>query len=129
MKKITLAIALLICSVIIFAEKFSTEIKPLAGEKWYGAYTAKAWCNTPLKDIRFQPFEANTARKDLNDNLGNQVAPLLISNLGRYVWSNEPFAFELKEGSLLLYSDVEKLDVVERQLSSSKSTFIFFTHN
>ncbi len=112
MKNLTIAIVLLICSVNIFAEKFSTEIKPLTGEKWYGAFTAKAWCNTPLKDIRFQPFEANTAKKDLNDNLGNQAAPLLISNLGRYVWSNEPFAFELKEGNLILYSDVEKLDAV-----------------
>ena len=112
MKNLTIAIALFICSISIFAEKFSTEIKPLAGEKWYGAYTAKAWCNTPLKDIRFQPYEANTEKKDLNDNLGNQAAPLLISNLGRYVWSNEPFAFELKEGSLILYSDVEKLDAV-----------------
>ena len=112
MKKITLAIALLICSVSLFAEKFSSEIKPLTGEKWYGAYTAKAWCNTPLKDIRFQPFEANTAKKNLNDNLGNQAAPLLISNMGRYVWSNEPFAFELKEGRLLLYSEVENLDAV-----------------
>ena len=112
MKNLTIAIVLLICSVNIFAEKFSTEIKPLTGEKWYGAFTAKAWCNTPLKDIRFQPFEANTAKKDLNDNLGNQAAPRLISNLGRYVWSNEPFAFELKEGNLILYSDVEKLDAV-----------------
>ncbi len=112
MKNLMIAITLLICSVSVFAEKFNTEIQPLSGEKWYGAFAAKAWCNTPLKDIRFQPFEANTEKKDLNDNLGNQAAPLLISNMGRYVWSNEPFAFELKDGNLILYSDTEKLDVV-----------------
>lgn len=113
MKNKLIAILLILSSVNLFAEKFKSEIKPLIGEKWYGAYTAKAWCNTPLKDIRFQPFEANSEKKDLNDdNLGNQAAPILLSNMGRYVWSDEPFAFELKEGSLILYSDVEKLEAI-----------------
>lgn len=70
-------------------------------------------CNTPLKDITFQPYEANEKIKYLNtENRGNQAAPLLISNMGRYVWSDEPFAFELKEGSLILYSDSAKLYAV-----------------
>ena len=71
-----------------------------------------AWCNTPLKNIRFQPFEWNTPKNDLNDNLGNQAAPLLLSNMGRYVWSNEPFSFELKEGNLIIYSDTEKPEAI-----------------
>ena len=108
MRNLLTALLLVIYSSCLFAEKFVSEIKSLPGEKWYGAYTAKAWCNTPLKNIRFQPFEWNTPKKDLNDNLGNQAAPLLLSNMGRYVWSNEPFAFELKEGNLIIYSDTEK---------------------
>jgi len=112
MRTFSIVLILFISTLNLLAESFTTEVKSLANEKWYGAYTAKAWCNTPLKDIQFQPFESNTVKKDLNDNLGNQAAPLLISNLGRYVWSNEPFGFELKEGNLTLYSDVEKLDAV-----------------
>ncbi len=113
MKKTTIAIILMFLSVNLFAEKFTSEIKPLLGEKWYGAYTAKAFCGTPLKDLTFQPYQANEKKKDLRtDNRGNQAAPLLISNMGRYVWSNDPFAFELKEGSLHIYSDVEKVDAV-----------------
>ena len=100
-------------SVNLFAEKFVSEIKPINGEKWYGAYTAKANSNTPLMDITFQPYRANEMKIDLNaDNRGNQAAPLLISNMGRFVWSDDPFAFEMKEGSLILYSESEKLDVV-----------------
>jgi alpha-glucosidase len=106
------ALLLVLYSTGLFAEKFVSEIKSLPGEKWYGAYTAKAWCDTPLKNIRFQPFELNTPKKDLNDNLGNQAAPVLLSNMGRYVWSNEPFAFELKEGNLIIYSDMEKPEAI-----------------
>ncbi len=108
-----LLLILLFLSVNLFAEKYTSEIKPLQGEKWYGAYTAKAFCNTPLKDLTFQPYQANEKKNDLRvDNRGNQSAPVLISNKGRYVWSNDPFAFELKDGSLIVYSDIEKVDAV-----------------
>jgi len=104
---------ILIVSQSVFAEKFVSEIKPLTGEKWYGAYTAKAFCGTPLKNLTFQPYQANEKKKDLRtDNRANQAAPLLISNLGRYVWSDQPFAFELKDGCLIIYSDLEKVEAV-----------------
>lgn len=112
MKKQMIILALIINTMNILAEKNISEVKLLQNEKWYGAHTAKAWNNTPLKDIQFQPFDNNSSKKDLYDNLGNQSAPLLISNQGRYIWSNEPFAFEFKDGSLMLYSDTEKMEVV-----------------
>jgi alpha-glucosidase len=113
MKLLVLIVLWVIVSANLFAEKFISEIKPLNGEKWYGAYTAKAFCNTPLKDITFQPFQANEKKKDLaTDNRGNQAAPVLISTQGRYVWSDLPFAFELKDGSLILYSETEKMEAV-----------------
>lgn len=96
------------------AERYITEIKPLTGEKWYGAYTAKAFCNTPLKDLTFQPYEQDEKRKDLRvDNRGNQAAPFLLSSKGRYVWSDEPFAFEFKGGSLIIYSDYEEPEAID----------------
>jgi alpha-glucosidase len=113
MKNLLIAFILMISAGEIYAEKYVSEIKPLAGEKWYGAYTAKAFCNTPLKDLTFQPYEWNEKRKNLiSDNRGNQAAPVLMSNKGRYVWSDEPFSFELKEGSLVIYSDHEKIEAV-----------------
>jgi len=103
----------LFCYHTATAQKITSEIKPLVNEKWYGAYTAKAFCNTPLKDLTFQPYQANEKKKDLaTDNRGNQAAPVLVSNKGRYVWSNEPFAFEFKEGTLFIHSEKEKVEAV-----------------
>lgn len=113
MKKITLFLLTICLSANVFAQKFKSEIKPLPNEKWYGAYAAKAYCNTPLKDITFQPYSANEKKKDLRiDNRGNQAAPLLTSNKGRYVWSEEPFVFEFVNGTLIIQSDFEKVEVV-----------------
>lgn len=105
--------SLLLFSFSSFAQTAVSEVKPLPGERWYGAYTAKAFCNTPLKDLNFQPYEPNEKRKDLHvDNRGNQAAPLLVSNRGRYVWSDDPFAFELRDGALLLSSDKGQLKAI-----------------
>jgi alpha-glucosidase len=119
MKNIGTLIVVVFISLNLHAEKFISEIKPLSGEKWYGAYTAKAYCNTPLKNLTFQPYLANEKKKDLTiDNRGNQAAPFLLSNKGRYVWSNEAFAFEFKDGALIVHSDFEKVEPV---VSSGKT--------
>lgn len=55
----------------------------------------------------------NEKKKDLAiDNRGNQAAPLLLSNKGRYVWSDEAFAFEFKDSILIVHSDFEKIEPV-----------------
>lgn len=36
-----------------------------------------------------------------NDD-GNQAAPFLISNKGRYIWSDNPFAFNFRYDSLII---------------------------
>jgi alpha-glucosidase len=64
MNKILFSLLTLCVSINGFSQKFSSTIKPLPNEKWYGAFTAKAYCNTPLKDITFQPYAANEKKKD-----------------------------------------------------------------
>ncbi|NDP28871.1 MAG: glycoside hydrolase [Flavobacterium sp.] len=113
MKKIALICTAFIFTLNLFAQENVSEIKSLSGEKWYGAYTAKAFCNTPLKDISFQPYGPNEKLNNLSvDNRGNQAAPLLISNKGRFVWSDQPFAFEFKDGNMTLHSKYEKINAV-----------------
>jgi alpha-glucosidase len=113
MKKIIFICSAFIFTLTMLAQKNVTEIKPLANEKWYGAYTAKAYCNTPLKDLNFQPYHDNEKKNDLKiDNRGNQAAPVLVSNAGRYVWSDNPFSFEFKGGTLIISSEYEKVNVV-----------------
>lgn len=109
-KKILFLISVLCSTNSLYAQEKVSQVNSLEGEVWYGAYTAKAYCNTPFDKIQFQPYPADFSKKDLRvDNNGNQAAPLLISNRGRYIWSDEPFAFELTQGNLVLYSDHETI--------------------
>ena len=85
---------------------------PLLGdERWWGGAVA---------DGERMPFGATAHRRNLATSAGcllpgddthgcNQSAPLLISNRGRYVWSEEPFTFTFDGGGLLT---VDGSDVV-----------------
>lgn len=57
----------------------------LPGEHWWGG------C---IDDGHRMPFAAGFSRR-LLDQCGNQVQPLLVSNQGRWIWSDEPFTVEV----------------------------------
>ena len=115
MMKRTIATFLsMMVALTLAAQPYRSEIASQEGEKWYGVYTAKAFNGTPLEKIRFQPYPADYAPKDLRiDNNSNQAAPLLLSNMGRYIWSDEPFVFELQHGDVIIRSDTEQIAAVE----------------
>lgn len=114
----------------VVAQVNMTEIKPILGEKWYGAYTAKAYCNTPIEKITFQPFGNDEPLRNLKeDNKGNQAAPILLSNKGRYVWGEKPFSFEFKEGVLKIYSEFEKIKIdVDANRKNLREAYIGAMH-
>jgi alpha-glucosidase (family GH31 glycosyl hydrolase) len=65
----------------------------LPGERWWGGAVA---------DGKAMPFGSSPHRRNLATSAGfidddtgggNQSAPLLVSNRGRYVWSDDPFEF------------------------------------
>ncbi len=66
------------------------------GERWWVGVISESH-RMPLQ-ASSGPFEidlfANTA--------GNQVQPLLISTKGRYVWSEEPFHIDFRDGTFVL---------------------------
>jgi alpha-glucosidase (family GH31 glycosyl hydrolase) len=71
-----------------------------AGERWWGG---------AVPDGGVMPFGDRPHHRDLAVNAGllddptggaNQSAPLLLSNRGRYVWSDRPFAFTVTGGRL-----------------------------
>ena len=84
-----------------FAE---TQVIPLLdGEGFWGG------CVT---DGRAMPFGKATFERDLYGNTGgNQAQPLLISNKGRYIWSEEPFKFSFDSKSLKLESKRDKIEI------------------
>jgi alpha-glucosidase len=80
-----------------------TEITPLPGEYWWGgvvAYGSRMPYVQPLKEF-------DLARQNEN----NQVVPLLLSNKGRYVWSDYPFLFSVSENGINIRSDHETIAV------------------
>ena len=63
----------------------------LPGERWYGG---------AVVDGNRSPFPAGYAYDMHGDVKGNQAAPFLLSSKGRFLWSDEPFAFSLDGGQL-----------------------------
>ncbi len=91
-------IAFIIGLIVSFALDLSAQktIDLLPDEQWYGGQIGKA-------DLMPFPvgFEA-----DLNENMGGQVQPLLLSNKGRYIWSERPFTFTVSEDNILVNESV-----------------------
>lgn len=68
------------------------------GEKWYGA---------AVNEGDKMPFSEGYSINLNGDTKTNQAAPLILSTNGRYIWSNSPFAFLIKNNEIILsnYSD------------------------
>ncbi len=102
MKKPIILFLLLLLGKVVWAQHV-TEIKPLAGEYWWGGVVAYGDQMPYL-----QPVAAfNLASQNRN----NQVVPLLLSNKGRYVWSDYPFTFSVTQSGILLDSPYEAIAV------------------
>lgn len=78
------------------------RVELLPGERWWGGAVA---------DGKTMPFGERPHARDLRVNVGfpddptdgsNQAAPLLVSNRGRYVWSDEPFAFTVDASQIVV---------------------------
>ncbi|TFG73795.1 MAG: glycoside hydrolase, partial [Flavobacteriales bacterium] len=71
------------------------EIAMLPGEYWWGGLGAIGH-NTP--------YDSQTiVGHDLwGDNKGNQAQPLLLSNKGRYVWSESPIKYSFDRGEIVV---------------------------
>ena len=76
---------------------FNLKIKVLPGENWWGG---------AVDDGVHMPFGNQNFTRSLDPNpTDNQAAPFLVSNKGRFVWSNQPFAFSFRDGDLLVNSE------------------------
>jgi len=71
----------------------NVTIKLNQGEKiWSGA----------IKEGHLMPLSDNYKYDFYANNNWNQIQPLIISNQGLYVWSEEPFKFEIKDRELII---------------------------
>lgn len=78
----------------------------LENEFWWGGRNA---------DGIDMPFTASSRhRVDLASNLReNQGAPFLLSNKGRYLWSDRPFTYEFRDGVIHLSGSMQPITLSE----------------
>ena len=71
----------------------TADLTMLPGERWWAGVISQA---------HRMPFTAeSTYQFDFNaDTAGNQGQPLLISDKGRFLWCDEPFAFQIANGKI-----------------------------
>ena len=103
--------------------EWTTRVKPLEGEYWWGAVVNKGYVqpytdfsagdNYFLDDPVPVPKPGDERPFDLGTmSVKGVTAPLLVSSKGRYVWSDRPFGFKFTDGVLELASKYEKLEPV-----------------
>ena len=116
------------CTILLIAfhgsliAQYQTEIIIEKDEFWWG-------CAVGLGAT--MPFERNVELFDISSqNKNNQVVPLLLSNCGRYLWSDSPFTFEMTNDRIIVKSAYEKPAVMkvgntlkESFLTASKAHF------
>lgn len=85
-------VALLMCCGITQIQA-QTTITIKAGEKWYGG---------AVNDAHLMPFKDGYNLDLYGETRGNQAVPLLISTMGRFIWSEEPFKFAVEKKILII---------------------------
>ena len=95
----------------------NTLVVPMQeGEKWWGSVTDLG---------RVMPFDRETEIRfnHQTQNFNNQTTPLLVSNKGRYIWSDSPLAVEIKDGQINVTAARGKVECVEAG-SSLREAFV-----
>ncbi len=84
------------------------EIQLLPGEFWFGGV------------VRYgldQPYGHGNASVNMIGNLdGNQGCPFLVSNQGRYIWCDEPFAFEFTHDKMIIKDAYDEIILGENHV-------------
>ncbi len=78
------------------AGEYASTIVIQKEERW--------WAGVISESHRMPLHNADYSFDSYADTAGNQVQPLLLSNQGRYIWSEDPFRFEFTNGGIHLYS-------------------------
>lgn len=102
-KSIFLIITVMLCMSQLLQAQDSLRISIADDEYWWGGLSV---------DGSLMPYSKETTlRRDLfGNNYGNQAQPLLISNKGRYIWSEKPIRYAIKDGVITVQSDVGSIE-------------------
>ncbi|MDD3036941.1 glycoside hydrolase family 31 protein [Bacteroides sp.] len=85
----------------LIAQDIESTVSNLPGEKWWGGLVAAG---------NRMPFVADERIYDLNkENWNNQIVPFLLSSKGRFIWSEDPFKFQINDQGVRLWSKTEEI--------------------
>lgn len=71
-----------------------------------------AWWSGVINQGEIMPLQDGYFADFTNSNYGNQVQPMLISNHGQLIWSEEPFKISLKNDALIVSSKSPSLELI-----------------
>ena len=110
--KTQIALLILIVNIILSVngQENKKEIRMLLSEG------EKVWAGI-INDGYLMPFEADFSMDFYANNKANQLQPLLLTNKGQYVWSEQPYKFEII-GKEIIISDPYKQFVTGRSGNS-----------
>lgn len=118
--KAVLAFIFLLSLTKMYGQKFS-EQKAIAiepEEHWWGGV---------VRDGHMMPFDPTYSFNMFGDNKGNQIQPLLVSDHGRVIWSENPIEFVTKDGQIVISSSSEI--ILSKAGTSLKDAFQFASSN
>ena len=116
----TLTLLFALAFALVSRAQHATNIPSLPGERWWGGATALGSKMPFGKEL--PPFNL------FNRNDNNQVSPLLVSNKGRYVWSDRPFTFSVRQGDLHLDSPCAPITVPQKAGSTLRDAYLAAMH-
>ncbi len=65
-----------------------------------------------IADGQYMPFK-DSSYITLYENGGNQVQPLILTSKGRYVWSDQPYKYHIKDGILYIDSNLAGINTAK----------------
>lgn len=102
-KKLLFLASICLLSTIAFGQSAdSVRLALKTGEKWWGGLSSQGYK---------MPYDSKSNESyDLwSNNYENQAESFLLSNKGRYIWSEQPIKYVFKDGSLTVTTRVNKI--------------------
>jgi alpha-glucosidase (family GH31 glycosyl hydrolase) len=101
MQKFSLFLIYVLCFKSSFSQTKTLSIPLQKDEKvWAGIVTLG----------HTMPLKTGFSFDFASDNLGNQLQPLVLTSKGRYIWSEEPYKFEVKNDRIILSHNKAKIE-------------------
>lgn len=117
-RKISRVSKLTLIVIFLMASNLSAEKKPTE-KLWWAGITSQG----QLMPID-KTYEANT----IDNTYGNQVQPLLLSNQGDVIWSEEPFEFRVENNEVTIIQS--KGNIIRTKAGETlKSAYLFASKN